>query len=95
MPLQENVVEAVSNANFKTIGDTSSQFSNMILSQAIEGQRNMSAIREKSVARSLERMDVMNSDEGVLNNGGQLATLVALAQQIMKGAQTTLPETAR
>ena len=92
MPLQENVVEAVANANFKTIGDTSSQFSNLIMNDAIMSSRNMSAIREKSVARSLERMDVTNNDE-VAGNSSALAATVALVQQLMKGAQTTVPTT--
>jgi hypothetical protein len=92
MPLQENVVEAVANANFKTIGDTSSQFSNLIMNDAIMSSRNMSAIREKAIARSLERMDTVNNDE-VAGNSGSLAAAVALAQQLAKVAQTTVPTT--
>ena len=92
MALQEDVVQAVSNGNFKTIGDTSSQFSNLILNDAIIASRNMAAIREKSIARSLERMDTTNDDEGI-NAGSSNAAIVALAQQLVKTAQSTPPVT--
>lgn len=94
MALQADVVEAVANGNFKTIGDTSSQFSNLILNDAVIAGRNMSAIREKSVARSLERMDVTNDDEGI-NAANTNVTLAALAQVLTKLAQSTPPETGR
>lgn len=92
MALQEDVVQAVSNGNFKTIGDTSSQFSNLILNDAIIAGRNMTAIREKAVSRGLERMDTTNDDEGI-NAGSMNAAIVALSQILTKLSQTTPPVT--
>jgi len=92
MPLAEGIIDSVANSNFKNQGEMPMQFSNILLNDALIAGRNMTAIREKSIARSLERMDAVNDDE-VAGNGTALATAVALAQQIMKGAQTTQPET--
>jgi hypothetical protein len=94
MPLEGSVVDSVSNSNFKNQGEMPTQFSNILLNDALIAGRNMTAIREKSVARSLERMDTTNDDEGV-NAGTLNAAIVALSQQIMKGAQTTNPETGK
>ena len=92
MPLSESVIDSVANSNFKNQGEMPMQFSNILLNDALIAGRNMTAIREKSVARSLERMDVTNDDEGPNVMGGN-GTLIAALMQIMKGAQTTPPVT--
>jgi hypothetical protein len=92
MALQESVVDAVSNANFKALAESGVHFNNLIIENAIASARNMSAIREKSVARSLERFDVTNDDEGV-NASVLNATVMGYAQTIAKIAQTTPPVT--
>lgn len=92
MALQTDVVEAVANSNFKNQAEMPVQFSNILLNDSLIAARNMTAIREKSVARSLERMDSTQSDE-LAGEGiaGVLAT--ALAQGMAKVAQTTPPVT--
>lgn len=94
MPLEAGVVDSVANANFKNQAEMPTQFSNLLLNDSLIAARNMTAIREKSVARSLERFDVTNGDENE-NVIASLGAVVASLQQIMKGAQTTLPETGR
>lgn len=92
MPLQPDVVESVANSNFKNIAEGPTQIHNAIMTEMLAAQRNMNTIREKSIARSLERFDVTNSDENenVMTSYG---AVVAALQQIMKGAQTTPPVT--
>lgn len=89
MPLEEGIVDSVSNSNFKNQAEMPMQFSNILLNDALIAGRNMTAIREKSVARSLERFDVTNLDEDVVPN----VTAAAIAQVLTKLAQTTRPET--
>ena len=85
----------VTQTNYENIGHAPSQISNIIMTNAASNQQNMNTMAGKVYARSWERMDHINADEGVFNNGGQIAAIVALGQQLMKGAQTTLPETGR
>ena len=89
MPLQEGIVDSVSNSNFKNQAEMPMQFSNILLNDALIAARNMSAIREKSVARSLERFDVTDLDENVVPN----ITAAAISQILTKLAQSTRPET--
>lgn len=89
MPLQEGIVDSVSNSNFKNQAEMPTQYSNMLLNDALIAARNMTAIREKSVARSLERFDATNLDEDVVPQ----VTSAAVAQILTKLAQTTRPET--
>jgi hypothetical protein len=92
MPLDASVIDSVANSNFKNQGEMPMQFSNILLNDALIAGRNMTAIREKSVSRSLERMDVTNDDEGA-NIMGANGTLIAALMQIMKGASITPPVT--
>ena len=92
MPLQQDVVESVANSNFKNIAEGPTQIHNAIMTEMVASQRNMNAIREKSISRSLERMDVMNADEGP-NVIGTWGSVVAALQQIVKSAQSTPPVT--
>jgi len=91
MPLQEGIVDSVANSNFKNQAEMPMQFANLILNDAIIAGRNMTAIREKSVARSLERFDATNLDEDVLPQ----VTAAAVSQVLTKLAQSTPPQTAK
>lgn len=93
MPLETGIVDSVSNSNFKNQAEMPMQFSNILLNDSLIAARNMTAIREKSVARSLERFDTVDEGEGQVNSGSANAAIIALVQQLMKGAQTTRPET--
>jgi uncharacterized iron-regulated protein len=94
MPLDASVIDSVANSNFKNQGEMPMQFSNILLNDALIAGRNMTAIREKSVSRSLERMDVTNDDEGA-NVSASYGALIALVQQLAKMSQTTNPETGK
>lgn len=87
--IEEGIVSSVANSNFKNQAEMPMQFSNLILNDAIIASRNMTAIREKSVARSLERMDVTNLDEDVVPQ----VTASAIAQILTKLSQSTPPQT--
>jgi hypothetical protein len=52
-------------------------------------QQRLQILAEKSLAKSLESMDTTQATE--MDIGGVIAGM----QQLMKGAQTTLPETGR
>lgn len=92
MPLDQSTLDSVANSNFKNQGEMPIQFSNLLLNDALIAGRNMTAIREKSVARSLERMDEKNSDESGFVDGTGV-TLATIAQILAKLAQTTPPST--
>ena len=89
MPLKDGIVESVANSNFKNQAEMPMQYSNILLNDSLIAARNMTAIREKSVARSLERFDVTNLDEDVVPN----VTASSIAQILTKLAQSTRPET--
>ena len=89
MPLQEGIVESVANSNFKNQAEMPMQYSNILLNDSLIAARNMTAIREKSVARSLERFDVIDPSENVISSVSE----AAIAQVLTKLAQTTRPET--
>lgn len=93
MALAEGIIDSVSNSNFKNQAEMPMQFSNILLNDSLIAARNMTAIREKSVARSLERFDTVDEGEGALNAGSANAAIVALVQQLVKTAQTTPPVT--
>lgn len=79
--------------NYENIASAPSQINNLILTNAAANQQNMNTMAGKVYGRTWERMDHLNADEGIANNAGQLGALVALTQQLMKGANTTPPVT--
>jgi len=96
MALSEDVVAAVANSNFKSMAE-------MQLTNALAHQNRVNVLAESSLGTILERMNTLDPTEaagvsGVINADlaetiGQLAGAVASAQQLMKGAQSTPPET--
>ena len=96
MALNETILEAVANSNFKAMAE-------MQLTNALSHQNRVNLIAESSLGTILERMNTLDVSEaagvaGVVNADlaeiiGQLSGAVASAQQLMKGAQTTPPET--
>ena len=96
MALNVDIIEAVANSNFKTMAE-------MQVTNALSHQNRLQLIAESSLGTILERMNTLDVSEaagvaGVVNADlaeiiGQLSGAVANAQQLMKGAQTTLPET--
>ena len=96
MALNPDIIEAVANSNFKTMAE-------MQVTNSLAHQNRLNLIAESSLGSILERMNTLDVSEaagvaGVVNADlaeviGQLSGAVANAQQLMKGAQTTLPET--
>jgi hypothetical protein len=81
MALNADIVEAVANANFKSMAELGMQ-------NAIAHQNRLQILAEKALAKSLESMDTTQATE--VDAGGVIAQL----QQLLKGAQSTPPETA-
>jgi hypothetical protein len=96
MALNADIIEAVANSNFKTMAE-------MQVTNALGHQNRLNLIAESSLGTILEKMNTLDVAEaagvaGVINADlaeiiGQLSGAVANAQQLMKGAQSTNPET--
>ncbi len=96
MALNETVIEAVANYNFKANAERQTV-------NADSHQNRLQLLAEASLAQQLNRMNSLDPAEAASISGvvssdlaeklGELAGAVANSQQLMKGAQTTLPET--
>ena len=96
MALDQGVLDAVTNANFKSVAE-------MGTLAALGHANRLNLIAESSLGQILNRMNALDPEEaasiaGVVSSDlseklGELSSAVANAQQLMKGAQTTLPET--
>jgi len=96
MALDQGVLDAVTNGNFKTVAE-------MGTLNALGHQNRLNLIAESSLGQILNRMNALDPSEAASISGvvssdmaekmGELSAAVANAQQLMKGAQTTLPET--
>lgn len=98
MPLDQGVLDAVTNANFKSVAELGTL-------AALGHQSRLNLIAESSLGQILEKLNVLDPAQAagvtaVMSGDlgeklGELSAAVANAQQLMKGAQTTLPETGR
>ena len=96
MPLDQGVIDSVTNANFKSLAE-------MQMVNALESQNRLRGIFEASTGQILNLMNSLDPQEaasisGVVNSDlankiSELGAAIASIQQNMKGAQTTLPET--
>ena len=96
MPLDAGIVDSVTNANFKAMAE-------MQVTNALQHQNRMNAIFESSIGQIVNKMNVLDPTEaasvatvteaGLAEAISQLGGAVAGIQQMLKGAQTTLPET--
>jgi len=96
MALDQGVLDAVTNSNFKTIAE-------MGTLNALGHQNRLNLIAESSLGQILNRMNALDPEESAAISGvvssdlaekmGELSAAVASAQQLMKGAQTTIPVT--
>ena len=96
MALDQGVLDSTVNSNFKTIAE-------MQTVNALGHQNRMNAIFESSIGQIVNKMNTLDPTEaasvaGVVSSDlaekvAELGTAVAGIQQLMKGAQTTLPET--
>jgi len=81
MALNADIVEAVANANFKAMAELGMQ-------NTLAHQQRLQILSEKALAKSLESMDTTQATEM-----GDIGGVISSIQQLLKGAQTTRPET--
>jgi len=96
--LDPAVLAAVANSNFKTVAE-------MGTLNALAHQNRINVLAEASLGQILNRMNSLDPEEaaaiaGVVSSDlaeklGELAGAIASSQQLMKGANTTQPETGR
>ena len=96
MALDQGVVDAVTNANFKSIAELGTI-------GALGHRSRLDLIAESSLGQILNRMNALDPAEAASvatvvsadlgEKLGELSAAIANAQQLMKGAQTTQPET--
>lgn len=91
MPIDQGVLDAVVNSNFKTLAE-------QVATNTANHQHRLQLIAESSLGQIVNRMNSIDPIEAqsvatVSNKLAELGSQVAALQQLMKGAQTTLPET--
>lgn len=97
MPLDPGIIDSVTNANFKAMGE-------MQVTNALAHQNRLNGIFESSVGQILNKMNTLDPTEaasvatvteaGLAKAISDLGGAVAGIQQMLKGAQTTPPVTA-
>ena len=97
MALDQGVLDAVTNANFKTLAER-------IAVNAASHDNRLQLLAEASLGQILNRMNSLDPAQAASiarvhrtpsgDAANDVAAAVALAQQLMKGAQTTPPVTA-
>tara|TARA_R110000796_G_scaffold252618_2_gene388745 strand:+ start:8291 stop:8617 length:327 start_codon:yes stop_codon:yes gene_type:complete len=104
--LDESTLEAVNNANFKAMAESTTVSLNLATQNAVQHQAAMNQIREVALQRFVTESNEVGSTEALAlvkaNTGNDLAGImsqlgaaIASIQQSMKGAQSTPPETAK
>jgi hypothetical protein len=98
MPLDPGVVDAVVNSNFKTLAE-------QVAVNAASHQNRLQLIAESSLGQIVNRMNALDPTEAAAISTvvrsdlakaiSDLSGAVASIQQMMKGAQTTRPETGK
>ena len=109
MALDAGVIDAVVNSNFKTIAEMAAvglaQAGALQAQNLAAHQQRLQLLAESSLAQQLNRMNALDPEEAasiskveksdIAKQITELGSQVAALQQLMKGAQTTLPETGR
>lgn len=104
--LEGAVVDSVTNANFKNLGDQPSFYAGMGMANAVSHQNRLNILAENLLSKGIKLIHEVDPTEAVAVNkvatgndlAAQIAALsssVAAIQQMMKGAQSTPPETAK
>jgi hypothetical protein len=109
MALDQGTLDAVNNSNFKTIAEAAAvglaQSMALQAQNAASHQNRVNVLAEASLAQALKNQTELDPAEAAaikkVDNAdlakvlGELGASIAGIQQLMKGAQTTLPETGR
>lgn len=103
MPLDQSTLDAVANSNYKNLGEANTlAYVQQVQSQNAH-QSRLQILAETALARSLRQLSGVDIEQAAADqkvDGGQaglmaqLGSAVAALQQVMKGAQSTPPETA-
>ncbi len=109
MALDQGVVDSVTNANFKTVAEAASV--GLAQAMAVQAQnlashqQRLNLLAESSLAQMLNKMNALDPEEAASISKveksdlgkiiSELGSQIAGLQQMLKGAQTTLPETGR
>lgn len=98
MALDPGILDSVTNSNFKTLAE-------QVAVNAAGHQQRLQLLAEASLGRILKNMNEPDVEEAaavrtistsdLAGKIAELASAVAGIQQMLKGAQTTLPETGR
>ena len=109
MALDQGVLDGVTNANFKLLAESVSTALGQALAiqaqNAASHQQRLQIIAEASLSQQLNRANSLDPEEASAINKveqsdlpkmmSELGAQIAAIQQLMKGAQTTLPETGK
>jgi len=109
MALDQGTLDAVNNSNFKTIAEASAvglaQAMAIQAQNAAAHQNRVNVLAESALAAALKNQTELDPTEAaairkvdtadLAKVAAELGAAVAAIQQLMKGAQTTLPETGR
>lgn len=109
MALDQGVLDGVVNANFKTVAEAAAvglaQAMAIQAQNAASHQQRLNLLAESSLAQTLNKMNSLDPEEAasiskveksdIAKQITEIGAQVAALQQLMKGAQTTLPETGR
>jgi len=109
MALDQGTLDAVNNSNFKTIAEAAAvglaQSMALQAQNAASHQNRVNVLAEAALAQALKNQTELDPSEAAaikkVDNAdlakvlGELGASIAGIQQLMKGAQTTLPETGR
>lgn len=104
MAVDQGVLDAVASTNFKNVGEAPAFYSTLAMQNAVSHNRTMDSLREAFIGRILKGFAEEDPAEAAavtkMLTGQDLAQqlaafggLIGQLQQIMKGAQTTPPET--
>lgn len=105
--LDPGILAGVANANFKTIAEAAAvglaQAQGIAAQNLASHQQRLNLLAESSLAQSLNRMNALDPEEAasiskveksdIAKVLSELGSQIAGIQQMMKGAQTTLPQT--
>ena len=109
MALDTGIVDSVANSNFKTLAEAATV--GLAQAQAVSAQnlashqQRLQLLAESSMGQILNRMNALDPEEAASISKVEksdlskiisaLGSQIAGLQQMLKGAQTTLPETGR
>lgn len=107
MALDTGILDSVANSNFKTLAEAASvglaQAQSISAQNLAAHQQRLQILAESSMGQILNRMNALDPEEAASISKveksdlakiiGEFGVQISALQQMLKGAQTTLPET--